>query len=144
MIAAVLALLAQFFTEPVIVVDVAAATVTVTHPQHPTVTAPVVVGKPGWETPTGRWEVTAVYHPDPSGQYGPVMFTLDAPGRADAGFDGIIALHGTNRPDLLDGRTRDRSHGCVRISNQLIAHLYGVYGIGVSTPVVITNNGERN
>jgi lipoprotein-anchoring transpeptidase ErfK/SrfK len=45
---------------------------------------------------------------------------------------GQIAMHGTNRPDLIGGKV---SHGCVRMTNQSITQLKDLAPPG--TPVEI-------
>jgi hypothetical protein len=45
---------------------------------------------------------------------------------------GVIGIHGTNEPSLIPGRP---SHGCVRVRNAAIEHLWRLMPIG--TPVLI-------
>ncbi len=43
------------------------------------------------------------------------MVTTSATGRVGGEFGGSIALHGTNRPELVPGNP---SHGCIRLLNE--------------------------
>ena len=57
---------------------------------------------------------------NPTGAYGPAVVTTTAAGRADGEFNGAIALHGTNRPELVPGNP---SHGCLRLRNGDVARV---------------------
>lgn len=78
----------------------------------------VAVGTPRNPTPRGLTAVgEIVRQPDPRGFYGPYIITLAAHSERLSDFDGgkgLVALHGTSRPDLLG---RAVSHGCVRLPN---------------------------
>ncbi len=97
---------------------------------------PVGIGAGGTPTPSGRFYLTELLRPaDPNGPWGPYAFGLS--GFSDVitrfnGADGIIGLHGTNRPDLVG---TDASHGCIRLRNADIEKLAGILPVG--TPVSI-------
>ncbi|MCM3923921.1 L,D-transpeptidase [Frankia sp. AiPs1] len=97
---------------------------------------PVGIGTGGTPTPSGRFYLTELLRPaDPNGPWGPYAFGLS--GFSDVitqfnGANGIIGLHGTNRPDLVG---TDASHGCIRLRNADIAKLAGILPIG--TPIFI-------
>jgi lipoprotein-anchoring transpeptidase ErfK/SrfK len=95
-----------------------------------------VVGAKATPTPVGRFYVNdRVAMSDPSGSYGPWILSLSAHSEVLETFaDGrpVIAIHGTNRPDLLG---TDASNGCVRIPNDIVALLGELVPLG--TPVDI-------
>ncbi|WP_235949236.1 L,D-transpeptidase [Candidatus Frankia alpina] len=97
---------------------------------------PVGIGTGGTPTPSGEFYLTELLRPtDPNGPWGPYAFGLS--GFSDVitqfnGANGIIGLHGTNRPDLVG---TDASHGCIRLRNEDIEKLAGILPIG--TPVSI-------
>lgn len=85
----------------------------------------VAVGAADTPTPTGRFFVKELVEPtNPDGAYGPLAYGLSAYSEVtldtEAFKDGVIGIHGTNRPDLLG---RDVSHGCVRIANENVLRL---------------------
>lgn len=99
--------------------------------------APVVVGRDATPTPLGRFFVTDLLRaPDPDGAFGPYAFGLS--GRSEvldtfAGGDGQLAVHGTNRPDLLGSVA---SNGCVRVANDVVTQLVGLLPLGTPVDVV--------
>ena len=116
-LAQILTALAALFAHPAVVVDRSDHTVTVYADEISTY--PVGLGAAGWETPTGVFRITGAYRTDnPTGAYGPAVVTTTAVGRVDGEFNGAIALHGTNRPELVPGNP---SHGCLRLLNTDIA-----------------------
>jgi lipoprotein-anchoring transpeptidase ErfK/SrfK len=98
--------------------------------------APVAVGKGGTPTPIGDFYlVELIRPPEPDGPYGSFAYGLS--GYSDVldsfnGGDGVIGIHGTNRPELLGGPA---SHGCIRLHNDTIEELVGFLPLG--TPVSI-------
>ncbi|MGB3298896.1 MAG: L,D-transpeptidase [Phormidesmis sp.] len=101
---------------------------------------PVAIGKPGWETPTGEFEVTSqingpgwtspftgeVLPPGPDSPLGDrwIGFWTD-------GTD-VIGFHGTPTRDSVG---KAASHGCVRMYNEDIRKMYDMVSLG--TPVVV-------
>jgi lipoprotein-anchoring transpeptidase ErfK/SrfK len=97
--------------------------------------SPVAVGTPSTQTPAGTFYVTDPV-PGGGGSYGPWALGLSGYSEMLDSFAGglpQIALHGTNRPDLIG---QDVSNGCVRMPNDVITQIHDQVPIG--TPVVIT------
>ena len=96
----------------------------------------VAVGSPSDPTPTGQFYIDAAVRLTPAtGAYGAGQ--LSVAGFSDvlhtfAGGVGQIALHGTDRPDLIG---RSVSDGCVRLANPIILALLDLLATG--TPVTI-------
>jgi len=97
---------------------------------------PVVIGKNETRTPTGRFYITDHYEQtDPAGAYGPIALPTNAYSEQIDEFDNgvpVIALHGTNRPELVG---QDVSNGCVRVPNEQIMKIAGLIPAG--TPIDI-------
>jgi lipoprotein-anchoring transpeptidase ErfK/SrfK len=117
---------------------------------------PVAVGRPGWETPVGQFEVielavdpiwehpaTGVHvPPGPTNPLGSrwIGFHRDCRGRS--GFNGrehlvvegcvSAGFHGTPQRDTIG---RAVSHGCVRLFDEHVRELYGLVQLG--TPVTV-------
>lgn len=82
----------------------------------------VVVGADRTPTPTGTFYVTDIV-PQTSAFFGPVALALDSYSEAIDEFDGgvpVIALHGTNRPELVGQAV---SNGCIRVPNEIMTLL---------------------
>lgn len=100
----------------------------------------VAIGTQADPTPTGRFYVNSRIVPvedgtaRPDGFYGVFAFgtSAHAPNLSDWPGGGIVAVHGTNRPDLIPGRV---SKGCVRVSNERISRLRALMPLG--TPIEI-------
>ncbi len=101
----------------------------------------IAVAKPGWETPTGTFQVLDMeqnptwVHPItgisvPPGSDNPL-------GAAWIGFlsneEGEIGFHGTNQEELIGEAV---SHGCLRMRNEDVKALYA--HIGKGTTVIVT------
>lgn len=101
-----------------------------------TVETPVVIGAGQSPTPEGTFFVRDVIDKaDPGGAYGPHILALSGFSEVLDSFQGgepAIAIHGTNRPELLG---QARSNGCVRIPNGIVAQLAAAVPLG--TPVTI-------
>lgn len=117
---------------------------------------PVAVGRPGWETPLGRfwvqelvadpvWEHPATGEQVPPGPGNPlgsrwIGFHVDCAGRS--GFNGQEQLvvegcvssgfHGTPQRDSVG---RAVSHGCVRLLDEHVRELFELVSLG--TPVTV-------
>ena len=94
----------------------------------------VVVGTPSTPTPTGTFFVTDIV-PQRSPSYGPVALATNGYSEVMDEFTTgvpVVALHGTNRPELVG---QDRSNGCVRVPNEVIQQLADTVPLG--TPVYI-------
>jgi lipoprotein-anchoring transpeptidase ErfK/SrfK len=94
----------------------------------------VVVGTAFTPTPTGSFYVTDIV-PQTSPAFGPVALATDAYSEVMDEFDTgvpVVALHGTNRPELMG---EARSNGCIRLPNEIIQQLADTMPQG--TPVYI-------
>jgi LysM repeat protein len=106
---------------------------------------PVGLGKPGKETPTGRWRVKAdgklvkpiwtdpttgrTYHPeDADYPLGSRWIALDGIEGAAVGKTGF-AIHGTNNPEQIGA---PGSQGCIRLHNGDVVTVYNLMMPGVS------------
>ncbi len=94
-----------------------------------------VIGKPTSPTPLGRFFVNDLVEKWDTSAYGPYILSLSGFSEAMDTFAGgipVIAIHGTNRPELMGGA---HSNGCIRIPNDVIRLLADTVPIG--TPVEI-------
>ncbi len=100
------------------------------------ISAVVAIGSNANPTPVGRFFVTDVVQlSNPNSAWGP--FAVGLSGRSDTitefnGGDGIIGIHGTNRPSSIG---QPVSLGCVRLDNESITLLANTIRLGV--PVLI-------
>lgn len=93
----------------------------------------VAVGKPGAETPLGRFYVAAAFKPGHRflGKY---AFETSAYSRlSDWPGGGIVGIHGTYQPELLGQAV---SHGCVRVSNEAVLRIKRHVKIGATVTVI--------
>jgi len=115
-----------------IIVDIAAETLTLYNRGKVEFTAPVGTGAPGTPTPTGRYWIAEAF-PSSSPFYGPWAFgTTDYATDTEFPDGSIVGIHGTDQPQLIPG---DPSHGCIRLKDQDILKLKPLVSIG--TPVWI-------
>ena len=118
------------------VVDLTARTLRVLENDEVIFETAVGIGSPASPTPVGFFFVTdAVRITNPAGPWGPYAFGLSA--RSDSvtefnGGDGIIGIHGTNRPTSIG---EAQSLGCVRLPNDVMLELSALLSVG--TPVTI-------
>ena len=116
-------------------VDLSARRVTLYRAGRKLIGATAAIGAADTPTPTGSYYVNQrLLAPDPSGPFGPAAIGISAfsPVLQDWLQGGPIAIHGTNRPDLLGGAV---SHGCVRVRNDVLVRMFRLASAG--TPVVI-------
>lgn len=119
-----------------VLIEVGARRVTVLHGDTVLLRETVAVGTDRTPTPLGTFFVDgAVKVPYDTGPYGP--FQVSVSGFSDVlqsfgGGVGQIAMHGTNRPELLG---QPVSNGCVRMSNLAITKMVQLAPLG--TPVTI-------
>lgn len=97
----------------------------------------VAVGTNANPTPVGSFAVSEIVpQRTTTGFYGSHIVTLTSHSENlnefDGG-DGRVALHGTNRPDLLGGAV---SHGCVRLTNEAITRIARVVPAGAPVDIV--------
>jgi len=101
---------------------------------------PVAIGRPGWETPTGEFEVfSQVVEP---GWTNPITGESMAPGLDNPlgdrwiafWTDGLnsIGFHGTPNRDSVG---QAASHGCIRMYNEDVRELFEMVSLG--TPVLV-------
>lgn len=102
---------------------------------------PVAVGKPGWETPTGTFQVMHMVK-NPTWK-NPFNGTVVPPGPANPlgdrlivftpiGNKGYAGFHGTTNESLIGQAV---SHGCVRMKNNDIRAFFEAVELG--TPVIV-------
>jgi lipoprotein-anchoring transpeptidase ErfK/SrfK len=119
-----------------LLVDLSERTLTYYRSGEVVLTSTVAVGTDRNPTPTGHFFVTDnVTMVDPNSPWGPHALGLS--GRSDSiseynGGDGIIGIHGTNRPASIGEAA---SLGCVRLPNDVITLIHQMVPIG--TPVEI-------
>jgi L,D-transpeptidase catalytic domain len=101
---------------------------------HPIWAAAVGVGRPSLPTPAGHFYVTEKLTTLGGPFYGPYALGTSAyaPTLTEWPGGGIVGIHGTNEPQLIPGRP---SHGCIRLRNADIAHLWPLIQVG--TPIEI-------
>lgn len=97
--------------------------------------ASVGVGKSSTVTPAGHFYVTEKLVTRGAPAYGPYALGTSAyaPTLSEWPGGGVVGIHGTNEPQLVPGRP---SHGCVRMHNADITHLW--HAIALGTPIEIT------
>ncbi|MFN8053183.1 MAG: L,D-transpeptidase [Acidimicrobiales bacterium] len=95
----------------------------------------VVVGKDSTPTPRGRLYLTDFEEKYRGSAYGPWVLPLSGYSQALDEFSGgvpVIAMHGTNRPELIGTAA---SNGCIRMPDDVIQRLHDTLFFG--TPVDI-------
>lgn len=96
----------------------------------------VAIGKPSTPTPLGRFYVRDIIEKFPSSAYGSYIVGLSGFSEVletFAGGEPAIAIHGTNRPDLIG---QDVSNGCIRIPNELIELMAETVPLGTPVDIV--------
>lgn len=106
-------------------------------------TYPIAVGRPGWETPTGKFSVRQMFrnptwvHPLKPGIEIPGGDPENPLGRFWIGFwtDGKnwIGFHGTPNPGSVGTAA---SHGCIRMYNKDIEELFKKISLGTEVKVI--------
>ena len=118
-----------------ILVDLSARRVTLYRAGRKLISTTAAIGSPTTPTPTGTYYVDQrLYAADPSGPFGPGAVGIAAYSPVLTGWTqgGPIAIHGTNRPDLIG---RAVSNGCLRVRNDVLRRIFAATRAG--TPVVI-------
>ena len=118
-----------------ILVDLSERRVTLFRSGKRVLTTRAAVGSPSTPTPTGTYYVDQrLYSNDPEGPFGPSAVGIAAYSEVLTGWTqgGPIAIHGTNRPDLIGQAV---SNGCVRVRNEVVKRIFEATLSG--TPVVI-------
>lgn len=115
-----------------IVIDLSSKTLRVLEGRRTRLRTRVAIGRPGMETPVGRFYLTATFKPKER-YLGAFAFETSAYSKLSEWPGGrVVGLHGTSMPRLLG---RAVSHGCVRMSNEAALTLKRLTRAG--TPVVI-------
>ena len=118
-----------------ILVDLSERRVTLFRSGRRVLSTRAAVGASSTPTPTGTFYVDQRLNSnDPTGPFGPSAVGIAAYSEVLTGWaqGGPIAIHGTNRPDLIGQAV---SNGCIRVRNEVIATIFGATLSG--TPVVI-------
>ncbi|MGN6695234.1 MAG: L,D-transpeptidase [Aquihabitans sp.] len=120
-----------------VLIEVGARRVTVFHGDQVIMQSPVAVGTDRTPTPLGNFFVDgAVKVPYDTGPYG--AYQVSVSGFSDVlqsfgGGVGQIAMHGTNRPDLIG---QNVSNGCIRMTNENITKMVQLAPLGTPVDVV--------
>ncbi len=97
----------------------------------------VAIGSASNPTPEGQFFVTDnVTLANPNSPWGPYALGLSARSETITeynGGDGIIGIHGTNRPGSIGKAT---SLGCVRLPNDVITYLHTLIAVGTPVDIV--------
>jgi hypothetical protein len=117
-------------------IDLSDRTLVVTGPDGVLLETTVAVGSEQSPTPPGSFFVTdSVIVGDPAGPWGPWAFGLSAHSDVVTEFnggDGIIGIHGTNRPSSIGYA---QSLGCVRVPNEIALELGELISAGVPVEI---------
>ncbi|MEZ5323176.1 MAG: L,D-transpeptidase [Microthrixaceae bacterium] len=96
----------------------------------------VVTGKPASPTPLGRLYLTDYEAKHSGSAYGPWVLPLSGYSQQLDEFGGgvpVLAIHGTNRPDLVGTAA---SNGCIRVPNSVIELLHERLPLGTPVDIV--------
>jgi lipoprotein-anchoring transpeptidase ErfK/SrfK len=118
-----------------ILVDLSERRVTLYDGGRKVLSTRAAIGTSATPTPTGRYYVNQRLVPrDPNGPFGPGAIGISAFSEVLTGWTqgGPIAIHGTNRPDLIG---RAVSNGCIRVRNDHLRRLFDRVLAG--TPVTV-------
>ena len=118
-----------------IVVELSQRRVTVYERGRKVLEAPAAIGSAATPTPVGFFYVNQrLRTADASGPFGPGAVGISAFSDVLTGWaqGGPVALHGTNRPDLIGQAV---SNGCIRLRNDVLRRLFGLVRPGA--PVVV-------
>lgn len=117
-------------------IDVESYELTVFRDGDEIMTTVIAIGTGDTPTPVGNFYLIELLRTnDESGPYGPFAYGLSGYSETLTTFnggEGIIGIHGTNRPDLLG---TDVSHGCIRVPNDVIVSMTDYLPLG--TPITI-------
>ncbi|MDW3219070.1 MAG: L,D-transpeptidase [Acidimicrobiales bacterium] len=117
-------------------VNLTARAVTVWDGADLVVETTAVIGKEATPTPLGSFFVNDLIEKWDTSAYGPYILSLSGFSEAMDTFGGgvpVIAIHGTNRPDLMGGA---HSNGCIRIPNDVVRVLADTVPIGTPVDIV--------
>jgi lipoprotein-anchoring transpeptidase ErfK/SrfK len=94
------------------------------------------IGQQRTPTPTGSFYVRNVFEWYADSVYGPYVIPLSAYSEAIDqinGGDAVVAIHGTQRPDLMGSAA---SLGCVRLSNDVLRELAAIVEPGAPVEII--------
>ncbi len=94
------------------------------------------VGRERTATPTGSYYVRNVFEWYADSVYGPYVIPLSAYSESIDqinGGDAVVAIHGTQRPDLIGSAA---SLGCVRLSNDVLRELAAIVEPGAPVEII--------
>ena len=117
-------------------IDVTERSVTVWSGEDIVAETVAVVGKERSPTPVGSFYVNELITKWDGSAYGPYILSLSGFSEALETFNGgvpVIAIHGTNRPELMGGA---HSNGCIRIPNEVITVLAETVPMGTPVDIV--------
>ena len=115
--------------------DLSARTVTVLHGAQRVRTLRVAIGAPATPTPPGTYAITDKLGGRAFGSaYGCCILALSGhqPKVRTGPIDGRLAIHGTDRPDLVGGRV---SQGCLRATDRNVRWLMRTVPVGTQVTV---------
>jgi hypothetical protein len=115
--------------------DLGARTVTVLHGTRRVRTLRVAIGAPGTPTPAGTYAITDKLAGAPFGSaYGCCILALSGhqPKVRTGPIDGRLAIHGTDRPDLVGARV---SQGCLRARDRDVRWLMRTVPVGTQLTI---------
>jgi lipoprotein-anchoring transpeptidase ErfK/SrfK len=115
--------------------DLSARTLTVLHGEQRVRTLPVAIGAPATPTPPGTYAITDKLRGAPFGRsYGCCILALSGhqPLVRAGPIDGRLAIHGTDRPDLVGARA---SQGCLRGRNADVRWLMRTVPVGTQLTI---------
>ncbi len=118
-----------------ILVDLSERRVTLYRGAREVLSTPAAIGSTATPTPTGSYYVDQrLRTTDVGGPFGPGAVGIAAYSEVLTGWTqgGPIAIHGTNRPDLIGQAV---SNGCIRVRNDLLRRIFAATPEG--TPVEI-------
>ncbi|HEY8526316.1 MAG TPA: L,D-transpeptidase [Acidimicrobiales bacterium] len=117
-------------------VELGAHRLTVMREGEPILEAPIGVGTTETPTPGGVYYIKELLQPpNPDGPYGAYAYGLSGFSNVLDSFnggEGVIGIHGTNDPSSIG---QDVSHGCIRVTNDVITEMTRYLPLG--TPVEI-------
>ena len=100
--------------------------------------APIGVGTQDTPTPGGDYYLKELLQPPaPGGPYGAYAYGLSGFSNeltSFAGGEGVIGIHGTDRPDLVG---QDVSSGCIRLTDDVVTRLVEDVQLPLGTPVAV-------
>lgn len=117
-------------------INVTERSVTVWNGEEVVAETGAVIGAERTPTPIGSFYVNELITKWEDSAYGPYILSLSAFSEALETFNGgipVIAIHGTNRPELIGGAF---SNGCIRIPNDVIAILAEIVPMGTPVDIV--------